>query len=169
MERSTFAKALLVFCDEAIDFDQARFEWRLRLAVDGDRFECLCGRSAKGLGCLAEHLRTGRLVRIGSCCAFKHFGWDARGLASDLESLSRNPCHPMSEALASFCQSVGWISQWEFDFCGSTGLVSMPSAEQRSKRVEINVKAAAGARRDAATASALPPSAPPKVGPILFG
>jgi hypothetical protein len=141
MNLDPFTQRLLEISDEKSDFVRARHEWSLRLLIQHEAHECLCGRIAREEICLIEHHRTRKHIRIGSCCAEKYMEIQAKKIFSAWARVSNDPSKAFNEAFVEFAFGTGVLTLWERDFYRDTWRRRALSLDQERKRRQINFKA----------------------------
>ena len=141
MSTDNFEERLLALSDDKADFGRARGEWALRLLLEDESHECLCGRVVRDEVCLVEHRRTRRAIRIGACCAEKHLGIPAKKIFAGWTKVAKDPKRPFNEAFVDFAYATGVLTLWERDFYRDTWRRRALSLEQERKRRQINWKA----------------------------
>ena len=141
MATDPFVETLFSLSDEKFEFDRARREWTLRLLLENEPHECLCGRMVRDEICLVEHRRTRKLIHVGSCCAEKYLRIPARKIFSGWAKVVEDPRRAFNEAFVDFAFRTGVMTTWERDFYKDTWRRRALSLEQDRKRRQINWKA----------------------------
>lgn len=135
---------------KADDWLTAKLEWELVNISQAEPDEpetCLCGQHPILELCEIKNRLTLRMAIVGNQCVKRFLGLESEALFRGIRRIRKDSDKSMGSELAVWLHERGLITQWEYDFLGSTSRKRILTDKQLRHRQHINQKALRAIRR----------------------
>ena len=151
MTKREILMARITEASESGDWQTAREEWALDSVYRADEPEvCLCTHTQIIEICIIRNRINGNVREVGNCCVKNFIGLPSQTIFDNLRRISTDKDKGILLDLARLALRNGWINDWEYDFCLSTGTKRALSYKQAAMRRKINDKVLRSVKREAA-------------------
>lgn len=125
----------------AKSWNEAKLEWSLREIYEAEEPEtCLCGHFPIIELCVLGNKVNGQLATVGNCCVKKFIGLPSDKIFQAVKQVRKDGEKSLNAEAIEHAFQRGWINKWEKDFYFDIMRKRKLTANQRTKKVQINTK-----------------------------